>query len=597
MRKHVLLPLLLSLFSGIIFAQDAHYTYFEQAPLYLNPALTGITNSNFRVGGIYRSQWTKVEAPYKNFGVFLDKNNERLSFGLLLNQNKAGNTGFQKTNFLLSLALKKRLGAGNNRLSVGAQIGFNQHRIDYNKLTFDSQYNPDKGYDPALESGELVERSTLLLPDINLGLNWNFSKDIGRPIEGNIGLAFSHLNTPQASYYDENIKYPLKTLLYGTAEIKLSDKLGLEPRILFATQQTARELALGVSANFYFQTDRSFNLGIAKRGSDAIMITAAFKLEHWTLAASYDINRSSLRDVGSGNNAFELGLIYYFGKKKAKAKKKMPEEPLDSDGDGILDEEDLCPEVPGLLDYQGCPEPAKKELPILNDYDKDGITDDNDLCPYEAGLARYQGCNDRDEDSIWDHLDACPLLPGKVENYGCPVKIDGIDSDNDGIPDRVDKCIYIKGLAEFDGCPDTDEDGISDLKDECPYIKGTHERHGCPEVVSDKSISVDLVEFDTDEDIVKKQYYPLLDRVAFHLKNNPKMYLILEGHTDNEGNHLYNYNLSQRRTAAVKHYLMRRGVSMEQLETHFFGETKPREANASNIGKARNRRVELRLFQ
>ena len=85
---------------------------------------------------------------------------------------------------------------------------------------------------------------------------------------------------------------------------------------------------------------------------------------------------------------------------------------LDKDGDGVLDADDRCPDVPGIAALQGCP-----------DKDGDGIADAEDKCPDEAGIAKYQGCPipDTDGDGINDEEDKCPSRPGVAENAGCPV--------------------------------------------------------------------------------------------------------------------------------------------------------------------------------
>ena len=164
---------------------------------------------------------------------------------------------------------------------------------------------------------------------------------------------------------------------------------------------------------------------------------------------------------------------------------------------------------------------------------------------------------------------------GKVENYGCPMKENGLDSDNDGVPDRDDLCIYIPGLKEMLGCPDSDEDGISDNLDDCPYVKGPSTNKGCPTNEADLKEHSGLLEFDTDNATIQSRYFPVLDKIAFQLNNNQRLRLIVEGHTDDEGNHLYNHQLSKKRAVNVQKYLLRKGVPAEQMELHFYGETKP----------------------
>lgn len=89
---------------------------------------------------------------------------------------------------------------------------------------------------------------------------------------------------------------------------------------------------------------------------------------------------------------------------------------FDSDGDGIPDDQDLCPNVPG----------QKK------DNDLDGIIDSDDHCYCEKGSKRSMGCPDDDDDGVPNKTDECPKLKGTKKTKGCP------DTDGDGIPDKQD---------------------------------------------------------------------------------------------------------------------------------------------------------------
>ena len=107
-------------------------------------------------------------------------------------------------------------------------------------------------------------------------------------------------------------------------------------------------------------------------------------------------------------------IIFKFGAKKEEPlpPPQVEEEepvPSDRDGDGIPDDEDRCPDTPGLPQFQGCP-----------DTDGDGIPDGEDRCPNAAGPAQFQGCPDTDGDGIPDIDDACPTVKGPIENKGCP---------------------------------------------------------------------------------------------------------------------------------------------------------------------------------
>jgi hypothetical protein len=90
--------------------------------------------------------------------------------------------------------------------------------------------------------------------------------------------------------------------------------------------------------------------------------------------------------------------------------------PVDSDGDGIADPDDACPNEPGPENNDGCP------LADPPDRDGDGVPDAEDACPDQPGPAGNGGCpkNDGDGDGIDDPEDACPEDPGPADSDGCP---------------------------------------------------------------------------------------------------------------------------------------------------------------------------------
>lgn len=120
--------------------------------------------------------------------------------------------------------------------------------------------------------------------------------------------------------------------------------------------------------------------------------------------------------------------------------------------------------------------------PRVYDKDKDGVQDKLDICPEIAGKLELQGCPDKDNDGIADKDDKCPDIAGKSELAGCP------DKDNDGITDAEDKCPDITGKKELQGCADSDNDGIADNEDKCPNLAGIRDWNGCPPPVIDGNI-------------------------------------------------------------------------------------------------------------
>jgi len=140
----------------------------------------------------------------------------------------------------------------------------------------------------------------------------------------------------------------------------------------------------------------------------------------------------------------------------------------DLDGDSVTDNLDLCPATPGVPSLGGCP-----------DLDKDRIIDQNDSCKDVPGEISLNGCPDKDKDGVADYLDKCPDMAGPPESNGCP------DTDHDGVPDNLDKCPQLAGSPSTKGCPDSDGDGIMDYLDKCPDKPGTLKMEGCPDTDKD----------------------------------------------------------------------------------------------------------------
>jgi OOP family OmpA-OmpF porin len=111
----------------------------------------------------------------------------------------------------------------------------------------------------------------------------------------------------------------------------------------------------------------------------------------------------------------------------------------------------------------------------------------------------------------------------------------------------------------------------------------------------ERTIILDNVLFDFDKTAVKPDGAKILDRLIVFLKENSDKRVDLEGHTDSVGTDQYNQNLSERRAASVKDYLTTRGVAASRITTKGFGESKPIADNKTADGRAKNRRVEIKV--
>ncbi|WP_040279496.1 OmpA family protein [Psychroserpens damuponensis] len=258
----------------------------------------------------------------------------------------------------------------------------------------------------------------------------------------------------------------------------------------------------------------------------------------------------------------------------------------DTDGDGVYDKDDACPDVPGLEAFNGCP-----------DSDNDGIEDSKDDCPNQAGLAEFNGCPDGDSDGVADKDDDCPTVAGLKALNGCP------DADSDGVADNVDECPNEKGPSANKGCPwpDTDGDGILDKDDQCPNEAGTVANNGCPEVDPTPEVIKTLndyartILFDTGKASIKSESNEVLAAMTAIFKEYPRADFSIDGHTDSVGSKSTNQLLSERRANSVRDYLIANGIDAARLTANGYGEDYPIANNKTRNGRKENRRVEVKL--
>ncbi len=274
--------------------------------------------------------------------------------------------------------------------------------------------------------------------------------------------------------------------------------------------------------------------------------------------------------------------------------------PRDTDGDGVPDSKDKCPNTPlgAKVDEHGCP----------LDSDGDKVFDGLDQCPGTpvGCTVNSSGCpSDQDGDGVCDGVDQCADTPkgAKVDAKGCPS-----DQDGDGVLDGIDKCPdTIKGCTvDATGCPkDSDGDGVCDGLDHCPDTPHGVQvsKDGCPiEVIERETELLDTgmmrlqnVNFETGKAALLPDSYAVLDVVGQVLVKWPGLKVEVGGHTDSRGTAAKNQTLSEARANAVLTYLTQKFPSLQpgQYSVKGYGSTKPIAPNTSALNMAKNRRVEF----
>jgi outer membrane protein OmpA-like peptidoglycan-associated protein len=242
------------------------------------------------------------------------------------------------------------------------------------------------------------------------------------------------------------------------------------------------------------------------------------------------------------------------------------------------------------------------------------IVDTNPKSPdrTKVRVSIHESMKDTDGDGIPDDIDACPDVPEDHKdpdpNDGCPAPA---DRDGDGIPDQYDKCPDQPedkdGIDDQDGCPedDADNDGVPDAKDACPKEPGQPDpdpkKNGCPKFIHLEGSQVRVlqqVHFQTGSATILPDSFPMLQEIVLLLKANPDIkHMRIEGHTDNRGNAAMNLDLSKRRAASVRQWLVDHGIDTGRLESEGYGLTRPIASNDTDEGRSLNRRVEFKILE
>ncbi|WP_310993334.1 OmpA family protein [Aequorivita marina] len=412
----------------------------------------------------------------------------------------------------------------------------------------------DNGRIPASLRGEIFDEY------FNANDHWNILPSVSRlAISRYVGSGFVFTAAGSINKIDRLGDGEANDLSYYGAdgEIKYSFKEALGSSWF--------DPSIGLGGGYTWVDDIGFGTGNA-------MLGVKFWFNEYLALNLQSTYKHSFEDTyGITHFQHSAGIVFQFGGK-------------DTDGDGIYDKDDECPETPGLAEFNGCP-----------DTDGDGIEDRLDECPNTPGLAEFNGCPDTDGDGIPDHLDECPTVAGLAELNGCP------DADGDGIADKDDNCPNEAGPAENDGCPwaDRDGDGVIDKDDQCPDVAGTVANNGCPEV------SVEIIKqlneysktvlFDLNKSTIRKESYGALQSMVDIMKEYPTASFHIGGHTDSSGRDSYNMKLSKERAASVKDYLVTIGMDGSRLSSEGYGEEKPIATNKTAAGRQQNRRVEISL--
>jgi type IX secretion system PorP/SprF family membrane protein len=328
------------------------YSQYMNNELIINPAVSG-TQSYSPLQISFRNQWAGFNgSPNTQAISFHRRQKKNVGLGaVLFNDNTGG--AINRTGLVLSYAY--HIPVANGKLSLALAANINQYTFNSEGLT---PNDPDPIIDGSSESS--------FVPDATFGAYYFTDKFfagfsvpnlIETPI--NINTSVSSTNSLIRHYF-----------LHTGYKLEINDNVDLQPSLMLKSiLSTGVQYDLNLRATF---KDKMW-LGASYRDQDAVVMMFGVNYNNYIVGYSYDVTMSDIGNYSNGSHEVFLG--YKLDVVKTEPQKK------DSDGDGVPDEEDPCPDEIGTKENRGCP-----------DKDGDSVIDKIDACPDTAGPADNQGC-------------------------------------------------------------------------------------------------------------------------------------------------------------------------------------------------------------
>jgi type IX secretion system PorP/SprF family membrane protein len=295
---------------------DPHFTQNYTYPMYVNPALAGSSDGEYRVSAIYRSQWGSISNPYRTMGVSFDtRTNKNIALGVSLLNQSAGDGGFNYLSAYGSIAYTGvKFGKDNNhRIVLALQGGLINRRVDQSKFKWGEQWNPITGYNASNASTETFTATSATTFDMGAGALY-FDATPDKKINAFGGFSVFHINRPKdpiiSSQSTELNTIPLRYTLHGGVSFNLSERTSIVPHVLYMRQGTASEAMIGTYVQLNVNVETDLMIGGYYRAKDAIAPFVGFDWKDFIVGISYDINTSKLGSLTKSPNSFELSLSY-----------------------------------------------------------------------------------------------------------------------------------------------------------------------------------------------------------------------------------------------------------------------------------------------
>ncbi len=320
---------MLLLISVTSYAQDIHFSQYNEAPQLLNPGATGVYNGYVRAIINYKNQWTAMGNAFNTSAASIDfplgkkENKAHIGAGINFFSDKAGDAKIGLTEGALCLSgilPINRL----NTLSMGISIGAAQHKANYGALQWGNQYD-GLGFNTQITSNEPIPATSFTYVDLSAGLYYEYysgknTMELNEQKRLAIGFAYYHMNRPEQTDYTVTEKLYGKFVgcINGHFDVNGS-KFSVLPTFACFVQGSNNEYNLGCLVRYRiknptkvtgFFTESGISLGASYRFRDAFIPQVNYEIGNFNVGVSYDITTSSYSAASRHNGGAEIHLKY-----------------------------------------------------------------------------------------------------------------------------------------------------------------------------------------------------------------------------------------------------------------------------------------------
>lgn len=334
-----LVVLLCAVLPNLVSGQDFHYSQFYNAPLHLNPALTGVFRGDIRFMGNYKAQWTDVPVDYKTVTLAVDKkflrvaggNGGFFSGGVAFNYDRAGDSKLTWVNLDLNLSYTKAISA-QVIVSGGIKGAIVQRSFDGGNLRYDNQFDEQRGsVNLNLPTGEAFDTDGHVFGDVSAGINLRLqAKQTSQLVFRNnrrskldVGLAIHHLLTPDQAFYD-NAEVPLERRWspYAIGTLQVLPIVDLRAGVTYQNQGPFYDEFVAMLGGRVWlknslskQISLSGGMGLRRDAiQDAYWPTFEVTYNNWRVGLNYDFNTSQFDIATENRGGMELSVRYIIRK-------------------------------------------------------------------------------------------------------------------------------------------------------------------------------------------------------------------------------------------------------------------------------------------